>query len=131
MKTKIFTGKRKSAIARASIKKGTGKITINNLNLSIYEPEILRLRIQEPLILAGSMVNKYDISLNVAGGGIMSQATALRLTLARCLIDVEPKLKEVFLNYDRLLLVADIRRKESSKPNSQGNARAKRQKSYR
>lgn len=131
MKTIISSGKRKSAIARATIKKGTGKIKINNLDISIYEPEIARLKLLEPIILAGNMVEKYDISLNVIGGGIMSQTVASRLAISRGLVQAESKLKEVFLDYDRQLLVADIRRRESSKPNCHGAARSKRQKSYR
>ncbi|MGE0792616.1 MAG: 30S ribosomal protein S9 [Candidatus Woesearchaeota archaeon] len=131
MKAIMSSGKRKSAIARATINKGTGLVKINNLNLNVFTPEIARLKLQEPLIIAGKVAQKYDISLNISGGGVMSQTIAARLAIARGLVEAEPKLKEEFLNYDRLLLVADIRRKESSKPNSHGKARAKRQKSYR
>jgi ribosomal protein S9 len=53
------------------------------------------------------------------------------LAIARALVEKDKKLKEVFLDYDRQLLVADVRQKESAKPNSHGKARAKRQKSYR
>ncbi len=131
MKSIVESGKRKSAIARASIKKGTGKIKINKIDVSVYEPEISRLKIQEPLIVAGKFIDKYDISVTMNGGGIAGQTAAARLAIARGLVEVEPKLKEVFLEYDRQLLVADIRRKESSKPNCHGHARSKRQKSYR
>lgn len=131
MKQTIISGKRKSAIARATISKGTGKVKINNLDISVFQPIVARLRLEEPLIIAGSLSKKYDISLNVVGGGIVGQTSAARLALARGLVEVEPKLKEVFLEYDRQLLVADIRRKESSKPNCRGMARSKRQKSYR
>ncbi len=131
MKKIVISGKRKSAIARATVTKGTGKVKINNLDLSVYEPLIARLRLQEPLILAGNVINKYDISLNINGGGVMSQTSAARLAIARGLVEVEPKLKEAFVNYDRQLLVADVRRKESRKPNCSGKARSKRQKSYR
>lgn len=131
MKSIIKTGKRKSAIARAFIKKGTGIVKVNKMNLSSYEPIAARLRLQEPLIIAGNIATKYDISLNMIGGGVVSQTSAGRLAIARALIEVEPKLKESFLNYDRQLLVADVRRKEAAKPNSHGKARAKRQTSYR
>jgi len=130
-KPTIESGKRKSAIAKAIIKKGTGKVKINNMNISIYEPKIARLKLMEPMILAGKLAEKYDINLSVIGGGVMGQTMAARLALARTLVEVEPKLKEVFLEYDRQLLVADIRRRESSKPNCHGQARSKRQKSYR
>jgi small subunit ribosomal protein S9 len=131
MKSIIKTGKRKSAIARAMIKKGTGKISINKMDISSFEPTSARLRLQEPTILAGSLMSKYDIALSITGGGIVGQTSAGRLAIARALIEVEPKLKESFLDYDRQLLVADIRRKEPSKPNCHGQARSKRQTSYR
>ena len=131
MKAIVTTGKRKSAIARARLVSGTGKVTINNVALSAYEPAIARLKLQEPIILAGKSMSKYDIKINVQGGGINGQTAAARLALARALVEKEAKLKTTFLDYDRLLLVADVRRKEQRKPNSHGKARAKRQKSYR
>jgi small subunit ribosomal protein S9 len=90
-----------------------------------------RLRIEEPLILAGDFVNKLSISVSVKGGGVTSQADAARLAIAKALAEYNESLRQVFLDYDRQLLVADVRRKETRKPNSHGKARAKRQKSYR
>ena len=92
-----------------------------------------RLKLKEPLIIAGDAANKADISVNVIGGGIASQADASRLAIAKGLVEFSKnsKLKEDFLNYDRNLLVADVRRKEPAKPNRHGQARAKVQKSYR
>lgn len=124
-------GKRKSAIARVTLKKGAGMVKINNLNLDYYEPKLARLKIKEPLLLAKHIADKLDINVNVFGGGFMSQAEAVRLAIGRALVLHDQNLKKLFLDYDRQLLVADVRRKESSKPNSQGQARAKRQKSYR
>lgn len=123
-------GKRKRAIARATLNEGKGKIKINGQYLNSYSNSILRLRISEPLTLAGEIANKIDLDVKVAGGGINGQADAVRLAIARALVQYEPKLKSVFEDYDRLLLVADIRRKETCKPND-SKARAKRQKSYR
>ena len=111
MKPIMSSGKRKRAIARASLKEGKGVVRINNVLLDLYEPKMYRLKLREPLILAGDIVDKINIDVNVFGGG--------------------DKLKEKFLKYDRQLLVADIRRHEPSKPNRQGQARAKKQKSYR
>lgn len=130
-KTKIIqgSGKRKSAVARATLKAGTGVVKINNRNLETWGTELLRMRIKEPLILAE--VNGFDINIVVNGGGVTGQADAIRLAIGRALVEHNSKLKSVFLDYDRQLLVADIRRKETSKPNSHGSARAKRQKSYR
>lgn len=133
MKVVISSGKRKRAIARVTIKPGNGTVKINNLLLDFYEPNISRLKLKEPLLLAADLVNKVDIKINVVGGGISSQADASRLAIAKALVEYSKsdKLKEQFLNYDRNLLVADVRRKEPSKPNRHGQARAKRQKSYR
>ena len=125
------SGKRKSAIARATIKEGSPLVKINNIALSVYEPKMARLRIEEPLILAGDIVKKLSISVDVRGGGVTSQSDAVRLAIAKALAEYNESLKQVFLDYDRQLLVADVRRRETRKPNSHGKARAKRQKSYR
>ncbi len=126
-----MSGKRKRAVARATLKPGTGKVRINNQMLDVYGNKIIRLRLKEPFILAGDIASGVDIGVKVNGGGINSQAEAARLAIARALAKYSKKLEKVFLNYDRHLLVADVRRKEPSKPNRQGQARAKRQKSYR
>ena len=133
MKIIHASGKRKRAVARATLREGKGKIKINNIPLDLYEPKLARLKLREPLILAGDVVNKLDIEINVKGGGVNSQADASRLAIAKALVDYARggKLKEKFLAYDRNLLVADIRRKEVSKPNRHGQARSKVQKSYR
>ena len=125
------SGKRKRAVARATIKPGTGKVRINNEMLDVYGTKLVRLRLKEPLIIAGEVAAGVDINVNVAGGGVNSQAEASRLAIARALAKYSKKLEKAFLNYDRHLLVADIRRKEAAKPNCRGQARAKRQKSYR
>ena len=129
----IAAGKRKRAVARATIRSGNGVVRINNKSLDFYEPKLSRLKLMEPLIIAGDLINKVNIDVNVFGGGIVSQADASRLAIAKGLVEFSKsdKLKEEFLNYDRNLLVADVRRKEPSKPNRHGQARAKRQKSYR
>jgi len=133
MKPIIASGKRKRAIARATIRPGKGIVKINNRLLDFYEPKLARLKLREPLIIAGDLANKVDISVNVVGGGITSQADASRLAIAKGLVEFSKsdKLKEEFLNYDRNLLVADVRRKEPAKPNRHGQARGKVQKSYR
>jgi len=127
----VASGKRKTAIARASLTKGKGEVKINNVPVDMYHPKLYRLRIKEPLILAQDTVDKLDIKVTVKGGGAMGQADAARLAIARALSKYNPKLETVFLDYDRQLLVADVRRKEPSKPNRHGSARSKKQKSYR
>jgi len=133
MKTIITSGKRKRAIARATLKEGKGIIRVNKILLDFYEPQMYRLKLREPLILAGDVINKININVKVLGGGIAAQAEASRLAIARALVEYtkSERLKDKFLKYDRQLLVADIRRKEPSKPNRHGQARAKKQKSYR
>lgn len=126
----VVSGKRKRAVARATLKQGKGKIKINGVFLDNFADEVSRLRIKEPLVLIGDLVKKVDISIKVQGGGINGQADAIRLAIARALVKHDSKLKKLFDDYDRLLLVADIRRKEVYKPNV-SKARAKRQKSYR
>lgn len=131
MKKIIHTkGKRKQAIARATLIPGKGKIKINGQYLQNFSTNYLRLRIAEPLTLAGETARNVDIDVNVIGGGVGGQADAIRLAIARALVEFEPNLKNTFTEYDRLLLVADVRRKEVCKPND-SKARAKRQKSYR
>jgi len=125
------SGRRKKAVARATLKEGTGLIKVNNLLVSTFTSDMARLKIQEPLIFAGELAKKVNISVNVQGGGVISQAEAIRLAIARALAEHDSKLKKIFLDYDRTLMVADVRQRESRKPNTQGKARSKRQKSYR
>jgi len=126
------SGKRKTAIARATVKKGSGLVRINNKPVELYEPEIARWKIMEPLKIAGNHMDKVNIDVNIRGGGFMSQASAARTAIAKGLVEFtgDPSLKISFLDYDRSLLVSDSRRKESKKPLGRG-ARRKRQKSYR
>jgi|TARA_Y100000310_G_scaffold336613_1_gene421639 small subunit ribosomal protein S9 len=132
MKITNTAGKRKRAIARATLKPGNGKVIVNNQPLEIYQPKINRLKIEEPLLIAKDFVDKnIDIYVTVRGGGYNGQAEAARLAIARALLHFDKKLEKLFLDYDRHLLVADVRRKETAKPNRHGNARSKRQKSYR
>ena len=126
-----IAGKRKQAIAKATLRPGKGVVRINNQLLDNYEPKLARLRLREPLILAGDTAKAVNINVRVSGGGYNAQAEAARLAIARALVQSSKKLEKVFLNYDRHLLVADVRRKEPHKPNRHGKARAKRQKSYR
>ena len=123
-------GKRKQAIARASLSPGKGVVRCNGRYLNQYDNSLLKLRMMEPLLLAGDVAKTVNIDVLINGGGANGQADAGRLAIARALVEHDPKLKSVFINYDRLLLVADVRRKEERKPND-SKARAARQKSYR
>ncbi len=127
------SGKRKSAVARATASEGSGKVLINRVPLELYTPELARERMYEPLRLASTHASKIDLTVNVSGGGVSSQSDAARLAIAKAIVAFtkNKSIEQTFLDYDRQLLVADVRRKEMSKPNRQGKARAKVQKSYR
>lgn len=136
MNEKIVTsGKRKRAVAKAVILNGSGKIKINKKD---YEKLHLfdRLKIEEPLRIAEQVLGKnkknFDVLIVVKGGGEKSQIEAARLALARAIVKFSnsKELEEAYIKYDRNLIVADIRRKESYKPGD-SKARAKRQTSYR
>ncbi len=132
MKTIITTGRRKAALARATVRSGRGRILINSTSLDTYEPELARLKILEPLKLAPELAKRVDVEVNVEGGGVMGQADAARTAIARGLVEwsQDQKLKEVFKQYDWTLIKSDVRFKEPKKPGGPG-ARAKVQKSYR
>ena len=130
MKAIHKNGKRKTSIAKATLSTGKGIVRINSKLLENHTPEIAKMKIMEPLALTGDTVKGFDIKVSVSGGGWSSQADAIRLAIARCLVETNKNLKQTFLDYDRHLLVADTRRKEMCKPND-SKARAKRQKSYR
>jgi len=126
------SGKRKSSIARATLKEGKGVVRVNSFLLNNVKPDFARDKIREPLVLSGELAGKVDISVRVKGGGWRSQSDAVRLAVSRALVKYSGSkvLEKTFGDYDRQLLVADVRRKEQRKPND-SKARAKRQKSYR
>ncbi|MDG6243770.1 MAG: 30S ribosomal protein S9 [Methanolobus sp.] len=134
MSVKVVTssGKKKTAIARATVKKGTGKVRINKKPLEIYDPEFAKLKIIEAVMLAGDVAENIDIDVVVKGGGIIGQANAARTAIARGIVDwsSDTNLRDTYMTYDRNLLVNDSRQKETKKFGGPG-ARARYQKSYR
>ncbi|MBR9677559.1 30S ribosomal protein S9 [Candidatus Woesearchaeota archaeon] len=131
-RTVIVSGKRKTAVARAKITSGTGLVRVNSQMIDHVQPMLMREKLLEPIILCGDAAKKINISVNVQGGGINGQADAARLAIAKAIVEFnnDETLRKKYLDYDRTLLVADVRRKEMCKPND-SKARAKRQKSYR
>jgi small subunit ribosomal protein S9 len=132
-KVLVISGKRKTAIARAVVRPGIGRIRINRIPLEIFEPEVARQKIMEPLIMAGDEVWKQlDIDVKVWGGGYMGQAEAARMAIANALLKwtKSTQLRTKFVEYDRTMVVGDPRRKEPKKFGGPG-ARARDQKSYR
>lgn len=126
------SGKRKHAVARATLKPGKGIVRVNSMLLDHYQPALARYKIQEALQLAGEASKKVDIQVDVFGGGWQSQGEAVRLAIARSLVEftASKELKKTYLDYDKHLLTADVRRNEPHKPND-SKPRKKRAKSYR
>jgi small subunit ribosomal protein S9 len=129
----VVSGKRKTATARAVVKQGAGRVRINLTPVEIYEPDIAREKIMEPLLQAGGDVWKQvDLDVHTRGGGFMGQAEAARMVVANALLKwtKSSHLRNVFSEYDRTMIVGDSRAKETKKFGGAG-ARAKEQKSYR
>jgi small subunit ribosomal protein S9 len=126
------TGKRKTAIAKAVVKPGKGKITVNGYPLEAIDPEIAREKMMEPLLLAGDKAKTVDIKVNVKGGGFMGQAEAVRMALVRALVkwNRSVQLKRLFTQYERTMMAGDPRQTEPKKFGGPGPRRRK-QKSYR
>ena len=132
-KSKVIhtAGTRKRSVARLTLRQGSGLVRVNGRMLDAFEPKLARMKIQEPLLLVPDIASKIHVDINVYGGGIMSQADAIRQALGRALSELGgEKVRKILLQYDRTFLVADTRYKEPCKPND-SKARAKRQKSYR
>jgi small subunit ribosomal protein S9 len=122
------TGKRRRAVARASTRPGKGIVKFNGHPISIITNQLVRMRLMEPLILAGDAWKGFDISIKAQGGGILGQAEAGRLAMAKCLADLlGDELRQKYMDYDRNMLIADPRRTEPHKPprSSQGPRRYK------
>ena len=107
-------GRRKSAVARIFVTEGTGKITINKKDLQVYFPSsILQYVVKQPLA-ALDVVEKYDIKVNLNGGGFTGQSQALRLAIARALVKINAEDKKA-LRVEGFL-TRDAREVERKKP---------------
>jgi small subunit ribosomal protein S9 len=133
-KDKIYaSGKRKRAVARATITKGSGKLLYNKKEvntLNLFD----KLKLIEPVRISEEVLGKidFDIFVNARGGGEKGQIDAARIAIARAIIAYSnsEELKQAFTEYDRSLIVADVRHKEACKPGD-SKARAMRQSSKR
>ena len=133
-------GKKKNALALATVEPGHGHIRVNGKPLNLVEPAALRAKVYEPiLLLGGKRFENLNIHIKVRGSGQTAQIYAIRQAICKGIIaynqkfvDEETKrhIKDIILQYDRNLLVADPRRAEPKKFAGRG-ARARRQKSYR
>jgi small subunit ribosomal protein S9 len=126
------SGKKKTAIARATVSEGEGRVRVNAKPVELIEPELARLKMVEPFRIAEERRESVDISVDVSGGGTVGQADAVRTAIARGLVEHanDAELRDAFREFDRSLLVNDVRQSESKKWGGPG-ARARYQKSYR
>ncbi|KAK2079128.1 40S ribosomal protein S16 [Prototheca wickerhamii] len=133
-------GRKKNAVAVAHVKRGKGELRLNGAPLELLQPDTMRMKVMEPLLLLGKQrFSNLDIRLRVHGGGHVAQIYAIRQAIAKGIVSFYQKfvdeqsknaIKDVLLTYDRTLLVADPRRAEPKKFGGPG-ARARYQKSYR
>ncbi|PSP81524.1 30S ribosomal protein S9 [Halobacteriales archaeon QS_1_68_20] len=127
------SGKKKTAIARATVRDGQGRVRVDGQPVELVEPEIARLKMLEPFRIAEEdLRDEVDVDVRVEGGGVMGQADAVRTAIARGLVDHtnDAELRDAYMEFDRSLLVNDVRQPEPKKWGGPG-ARARYQKSYR
>lgn len=109
----LGTGRRKKSVARVILTNGTGKFIINGREFTDYIPSAaVRLDVMQPIVLTESE-NKYDIAVNVFGGGISGQAGAIRLGVTRALLELNPELRAILKPAG--LVTRDPRAKERKK----------------
>lgn len=107
------TGRRKEAVARARLREGTGVVTINGRPFDAYFPTAAqRMVVSEPLRVADAL-ERFDVDASIHGGGVTGQAGALRMAIARSLIEIDPETRPALKRAG--LLTRDSRKKESKK----------------
>ena len=129
----ITSARRKTARARCYLTPGKGRVFVNDVPLELIPMEVVRMKIMEPLLLAGEKIaSSIDAKIYVNGGGVMGQADAARMALARALVKFtgSKELVEIYKAYDRTMLAGDPRQTESEKW-MRYSARRWRQKAYR
>ena len=127
------SGKKKTAVARATVREGEGRVRVNAQPVELTEPELAQLKMLEPFRLADDELREeVDIDVDVQGGGVIGQADAARTAIARGLVQHtnDAELRDAYMEFDRSLLVNDVRQSEPKKWGGPG-ARARYQKSYR
>ncbi|ERH13634.1 MAG: archaeal ribosomal protein S9P [halophilic archaeon J07HB67] len=127
------SGKKKTAVARATVRDGEGRVRIDSTPVELVEPEQSRLKMLEPFrVIDDELREEIDIDVAVEGGGFSGQADAARTAIARGLVQHlgDAELRDAFMSFDRSLLVNDDRQSEPKKWGGPG-ARARYQKSYR
>eukprot|EP00747_Dinoflagellata_sp_TGD_P117103 gnl/TRDRNA2_/TRDRNA2_172536_c0_seq12.p2 gnl/TRDRNA2_/TRDRNA2_172536_c0~~gnl/TRDRNA2_/TRDRNA2_172536_c0_seq12.p2 ORF type:complete len:149 (+),score=39.70 gnl/TRDRNA2_/TRDRNA2_172536_c0_seq12:76-522(+) len=133
-------GRKKTSVAVAIVRTGAGQVRLNGCPISMVKPDMLRLKVYEPLLLLGKdRTSKVDIRIRVKGGGFTGQVYAMRQAIAKGIVAYYQKfideaskkeIKDILMAYDRSLIVADPRRCEPKKFGGR-SARSRFQKSYR
>ncbi|MEN3047919.1 MAG: 30S ribosomal protein S9 [Candidatus Caldarchaeales archaeon] len=126
----VFVGKRKEAVARLKVERGSGKVMVNGTPIELWGNWIAREKAMAPVRIAGEAAGSYDFHLNVQGGGILGQADAIAIAISRALAALNPELRKSVESYDYHMISGDPRRTEPKKPNRR-SARRFKQKSYR
>jgi len=124
----LTTGKRKRAVARARFEPGKGIIKVNMIPLNLIKNEMIRMKMEEPLMLLGDEWKNFNVNVNVSGGGITGQADAARQAIAKGFVKLlGSEKKKKMMEYDKFMLISDSRRTEPHKPprSSQGPRRYK------
>jgi small subunit ribosomal protein S9 len=134
IKIVIASGSRKTSVAKAVIKRGSGRYRVNGVPIELWLNEMTKTIMMEPVALLGEKTRSLiDIEVSVSGGGYVSQAKAVRTAVARGILrffDDNPIIKRLFVEYDRTMLAGDPRQTEPEKW-MRYSARRFRQKSYR
>jgi small subunit ribosomal protein S9 len=107
------TGRRKEAVARAQLRPGTGRFTIDGKSLEDYFPTAVSQMIVTEALTVTDSREQYDVTASIQGGGVSGQAGALRLAVARSLVEIDPELRTQLKQAG--LLTRDSRKKESKK----------------
>lgn len=88
------SGRRKTSVARIYLSKGTGNVIVNGKDYKVYFPNmVLQYKIEQPFLLTGEEKAKYDLKVNVDGGGITGQAEAIRLAISKALVEINAEYK--------------------------------------
>lgn len=115
------TGRRKTAIARVFLKEGTGQVTVNKRDVKEYFPtSVLQYTVKQAFEVTQTE-NKFDLYVNIDGGGYKGQAEALRMAIARALVKLNPEFRKALK--DKGLLRRDPRMVERKKPGQPGARR--------
>jgi small subunit ribosomal protein S9 len=111
------TGRRKTAVARVYLRPGTGKITVNKRDFEVYFPNrVLKMIIRQPLLITEN-AERFDILINVSGGGMSGQAGAIRHGLSRALLEFNPELRPKLKSAGFLMRDArEVERKKYGQP---------------